>query len=71
MTERIAYTARETSDATGLSVNRIYELAAKGEIPAVRVGGLWRFPVRRLAEWFEGGGVVAGNSTANRGRVAS
>lgn len=71
MTEKIAFTARETSEATGLSLNRVYELANKGEIPAVRIGGLWRFPVRRLEEWCAGGGVVAGNSTANRGRVAS
>lgn len=71
MTDRIALTARETAESTGLSLNRVYELAGKGEIPAVRIGGLWRFPVRRLEEWLEGGGVVAGNSTANRGRVVA
>lgn len=69
--ERVAYSAREMADMLGLSVNRVYELAKKGEIPAVRIGGLWRFSIVRVNEWLAGGGVVARTSTANRGRVAS
>lgn len=72
MTERIAYSAREAADALGLSYNRVVELAGRGEIPAVKVGGLWRFPIARVHEWLGGGGVVAAASPAStHARVAS
>lgn len=66
-----AYSAAKVAEELEISVNRVYEMARKGEIPAVRIGGLWRFPVARLAEWLEQDGQVASNSTLNRGRVAS
>lgn len=71
MTDRIAYTAREAADAIGISLNRVYELAKKSEIPAIRIGGAWRFPIARIHEWMAQQGVVAENSTINRGRRAS
>lgn len=70
--ERIAYSARETAEVTAISYNRVIELANRGEIPAVKVGGTWRFPIRRLHEWLERGGVVAEISDATKhARAAS
>lgn len=68
MTDRIAYSAHEAADAIGLSYNRVIELANRGEIPAVKIGGVWRFPIGPLRAWLDGRGVVA---TTSRARVAS
>lgn len=67
--EPIAYSARQTAEVTGLSVNRVRELASKGQIPSVRIGGLWRFPVARLHAWLEQDGQVASVSSGH-GRPA-
>lgn len=69
--EPMLLSAQQAAEVTLLSPNRVRELAQKGEIPAVRIGHLWRFPVRLLHEWAEQQGRIAENSTANRGRKAS
>ena len=35
----------------GVSTKTIYNLARKGEIPAMRIGRAWRFSRKNLAEW--------------------
>lgn len=67
----IAYSAAEAAEACRVSVDRMYELAKKGECPAARqIGGRWVFSVARLREWIDDGpAVLAGPST--RKRVAS
>ena len=37
--------------ALGVSTRTIYNLARKGEIPAMRVGREWRFALKNLREW--------------------
>jgi excisionase family DNA binding protein len=37
--------------ALGVSTRTIYNLARKGEIPAMRVGREWRFALTNLREW--------------------
>jgi len=44
-------TAQEVSVRLGVPLPKLYELAAKGRIPAVRVGRHWRFPRRLLEAW--------------------
>lgn len=67
----IAYNARQAAAAIGISADRLYELAKKGECPAARqIGGRWLFSVAALHEWIDSGPtVLAGPST--RKQVAS
>jgi excisionase family DNA binding protein len=46
-------TARGVKERTGLPTSTIYELAAKGELPCLRIGRAVRFPERALDEWIE------------------
>ena len=41
--------------ALGVSTRTIYNLARKGEIPAMRVGREWRFALKNLREWVANG----------------
>ena len=49
-------TAREVSDAIGISEHRLYELARQSRIPSVRIGRSVRFDPRRVADWLRAGG---------------
>lgn len=42
----------EISVLTGLGPERIRQLCAKGEIPAFRVGKLWKVEKNDLRQWF-------------------
>ena len=41
--------------ALGVSTRTIYNLARKGEIPAMRVGREWRFARKNIIEWVAAG----------------
>ena len=46
-------TAREVAELLRLNVETIYILVAKDQLPAVRVGGRWRFDEQELREWLK------------------
>jgi len=41
---RRTYTVEETADILGIGLNQAYEAAARGDIPALRVGRRWLVP---------------------------
>ncbi len=49
-------TVREAASLLRLREITVYRLAQRGKIPAVKVGGSWRFSRDRLDEWLMGGG---------------
>ena len=46
-------TAREVAELLKLNVETVYLLLAKEQLPAVRVGGRWRFDESELREWLK------------------
>jgi len=54
-TERQVYTMREVQDILRCSKNHIYNLAANGTLPTVRLGKKIVCPARRLERFLEGG----------------
>jgi excisionase family DNA binding protein len=49
---RLLYRVPEAAEALGISRVKCYELAARGAIPTVRIGGgSIRIPVRALESW--------------------
>lgn len=48
--------AREVAERLGLRVETVCRHARHGRIPAVRVGGTWRFPEDRLEAWLRDDG---------------
>ena len=45
--------AAEVASVLGVSSRMITRLAERGEIPAIRIGSVWRFPRERLREYLE------------------
>lgn len=45
------WTADQVAERWQVSARRVRAMAAAGEIPAMRLGKLWRFPVDRLGEF--------------------
>ena len=45
------YTIPETARLLAISLGSAYRLARTGQIPAVRLGGRWVVPKRRLHDW--------------------
>ena len=43
--------AEEVAAMLGLGRNQVYEAAARGEIPARRIGRRWIFSRRAILEW--------------------
>ena len=43
--------AEEAADMLGIGRTKIYEMIARGEIPALRIGRLVRVPRHALDEW--------------------
>lgn len=60
-------TAQEVADALGLRVKTVYDLAAKGIIPRVKIGSLVRFNSKQLAAWIESGGTQRNNEQKSDG----
>ena len=55
----------------GVSSRTVYNLARKGEIPAMRIGREWRFALKNLREWVANGSQADQLSAALRnGRIA-
>jgi excisionase family DNA binding protein len=50
--ECLSYSARKVAEITGLSRSRVYELAASGELRAVRAGARILFDAESVREWF-------------------
>lgn len=48
--ERLFYRPPEAAEALSVSVSRVYELINKGIVPAVRLGGTLRVPVKGLKQ---------------------
>ena len=49
-------TIREVAGYLRISRTRLYQLARAGELPAKRVGHLWRFSKKEIDAWLNGGG---------------
>src|SRR5262249_11424117 len=48
---RVVYTVKETAYVLSLSLSTTYQLIRSGQIPAMKLGGRWVVPKRRLHEW--------------------
>jgi excisionase family DNA binding protein len=48
---RMVYTVKETAQLLSLSLGTTYQLIRSGDIPAIKLGGRWVVPKRRLHEW--------------------
>ena len=44
---------RQAADYLGISTDTLYAYAAKGEVPAFKLGNRWRFRRLRLNEWMD------------------
>lgn len=51
--ELLLLTVPETARLLRIGRNTVYELVARGELPAVRLGRVIRIPRRRLLAWLE------------------
>lgn len=49
-------TAKEIAEALGLPLSRVYELARRGDLPAVRLGRAFRFDPVQIADFIHSGG---------------
>lgn len=54
MGERLTFTVAEAAEVLGLSARGLYELVARGEFPAVRLGRRVLIPRRAVADLLEG-----------------
>ncbi|MFG1891803.1 helix-turn-helix domain-containing protein [Micromonospora sp. NPDC049051] len=50
---RAVYTVAETAHILSLSLGSTYALVRPGEIPAIKLGGRWLIPKRRLHQWLD------------------
>ncbi|MDO8915117.1 MAG: helix-turn-helix domain-containing protein [Coriobacteriia bacterium] len=48
-------TAEDVAELMHFTVNYVYTLARRGDIPAVRIGHYWRFSRQSLHEWLLSG----------------
>lgn len=51
--KRLLYRAAEAARLTGLSKQYVYQLAAEGGIPCIRIGRSVRFPADALEAWIQ------------------
>jgi excisionase family DNA binding protein len=49
--ERLLYRVEEAAAMLGVSRSKLYELAAAGTIPSVKIGAAIRIPADALREW--------------------
>jgi excisionase family DNA binding protein len=45
------FTVPELAKYLSLSLNKVYVMTSKGEIPHLRMGGSIRYPVKMIEEW--------------------
>jgi excisionase family DNA binding protein len=43
----------EAAKLVSISRSSVYELIARNEIPAARIGGSWRIPTQALSAWLQ------------------
>jgi excisionase family DNA binding protein len=53
------YSLNEAATLLGVHHTTLRRMVQRGEIPAVRVGKLWKFSRRAVEEWIEAGGTAA------------
>lgn len=46
-------TVKQVADYLQIDEHTVYRLAKKGEIPAVKIAGQWRFKKELIEEWLE------------------
>jgi excisionase family DNA binding protein len=51
--ESLLLNASQTAEMLGIGRSTVYDLAAKGLLPSLRVGARLRFPRDRLQKWIE------------------
>lgn len=51
--EAKVYRMLEAARVLGISRSKVYELAARGEIPVIRIGASVRVPAAALDRWLE------------------
>ncbi len=52
--ERLGYTAKEVAIMLGRNERSVTRMALNGELPALRLGGRWLFPKRKLEAFLNG-----------------
>lgn len=52
-------TLEQAAEYLQLNPRTVYDMARKGELPAVKVRNKWRFSRRALEEWVAGNGKTA------------
>lgn len=52
-TEKVLLTVKEAAELLSVTEGTVRDMAARGELPALRVGRLWRFPRVALERWIE------------------
>lgn len=57
---------KEVASYLGFSPTKIYRMLTAGDIPAVKVGGQYRFPRRVIDDWLAGKLTVPGQPPATR-----
>ena len=57
-------TIKEVADYLRVSRTRLYQLARAGEVPAKRVGHLWRFDKAEIDSWLGQGACMAASGTS-------
>jgi excisionase family DNA binding protein len=50
---RAVYSVKETAYQLSLSLGSTYKLIRSGEIPAIKLGGRWVVPKKRLHTWID------------------
>jgi len=46
-------TIKEIAEYLRLSESTVYQMAQKGEIPGIKIGGTWRFKMEEIENWLE------------------
>jgi excisionase family DNA binding protein len=53
MNDVVYYTANETAALLRCSRDKLYEMARAKQLPRLKVGGTWLFPVKDVLAWVE------------------
>ena len=67
---RLRTAAELSARLHGVSRQRLYQLAAAGQIPHVKLGRAIRFADSAIVEWVRNGGTAAAMKAAEEGRTA-
>ncbi len=55
--EEVYFTPRELAKRFRVSERQITHFARSGTLPAIKIGHLWRFPIKEVEEWERNQGV--------------